>query len=158
LLLTATPEQDGSHSHFARLQLLDPARFHDYDTYLAQENTLQQLSADLGTFIDQGAQSTTLDAWCQDPYSQTLLTTVKSEASETATQHLVDYLIDIHGTSRLQFRNTRDRIQGFPERRLTAHPLQCPLDYAVEEPYPELNTPAWTETDPRVAWLTDLIR
>ncbi|MGK0528189.1 MAG: ATP-dependent helicase HepA, partial [Alteromonadales bacterium] len=31
LLLTATPDQLGHESHFARLRLLDPARFHSYD-------------------------------------------------------------------------------------------------------------------------------
>lgn len=31
LLLTATPEQLGLESHFARLRLLDPDRFHDFD-------------------------------------------------------------------------------------------------------------------------------
>ncbi len=30
LLLTATPEQLGLESHFARLRLLDPNRFHDF--------------------------------------------------------------------------------------------------------------------------------
>ncbi|MEB2483919.1 hypothetical protein, partial [Escherichia coli] len=29
LLLTATPEQRGMESHFARLRLLDPNRFHE---------------------------------------------------------------------------------------------------------------------------------
>ncbi|MEL7478970.1 MAG: RNA polymerase-associated protein RapA, partial [Pseudomonadota bacterium] len=31
ILLTATPDQLGHYSHFARLQLLDPDRFYDYD-------------------------------------------------------------------------------------------------------------------------------
>ena len=34
LLLTATPEQLGVASHFARLRLLDPDRFHDLDQFL----------------------------------------------------------------------------------------------------------------------------
>ncbi len=33
MLLTATPEQLGMASHFARLRLLDPARFHDLDEF-----------------------------------------------------------------------------------------------------------------------------
>ena len=32
LLLTATPEQLGRTGHFARLKLLDPNRFHNYET------------------------------------------------------------------------------------------------------------------------------
>ena len=35
LLLTATPDQLGHESHFARLRLLDPARFHDYQSFVS---------------------------------------------------------------------------------------------------------------------------
>ena len=38
LLLTATPEQLGKESHFARLRLLDPNRFPDLQTFLDEEN------------------------------------------------------------------------------------------------------------------------
>ncbi len=34
LLLTATPEQLGMESHFARLRLLDPNRFHDFAQFV----------------------------------------------------------------------------------------------------------------------------
>ncbi|WP_268604330.1 SNF2-related protein, partial [Escherichia coli] len=37
LLLTATPEQLGQQSHFARLRLLDPNRFHDYGEFVAEQ-------------------------------------------------------------------------------------------------------------------------
>jgi len=37
LLLTATPEQLGKESHFARLRLLDPDRFDSLDRFLQQE-------------------------------------------------------------------------------------------------------------------------
>ena len=37
LLLTATPEQFGTAGHFARLRLLDPARFHSLESYLSEE-------------------------------------------------------------------------------------------------------------------------
>jgi ATP-dependent helicase HepA len=36
ILLTATPEQLGRSGHFARLRLLDPARYHDLDAYVAE--------------------------------------------------------------------------------------------------------------------------
>ena len=44
LLLTATPEQVGAASHFARLRLLDPARFHDLDSFMQEEQGYHQLS------------------------------------------------------------------------------------------------------------------
>ncbi len=37
LLLTATPEQLGKEGHFARLRLLDPDRFPDFDTFVTEE-------------------------------------------------------------------------------------------------------------------------
>ena len=36
---------------------------------------------------------------------------------------LIDKLIDRHGTGRLLFRNTRQAIQGFPERQFNAYTL-----------------------------------
>ncbi len=37
LLLTATPEQFGRESHFARLRLLDADRFYDYEALIKEE-------------------------------------------------------------------------------------------------------------------------
>ena len=42
LLLTATPEQLGLDSHFARLRLLDPNRFHDLDAFRAESSATSQ--------------------------------------------------------------------------------------------------------------------
>lgn len=41
LLLTATPEQLGQESHFARLRLLDPERFFDYQTFVKEQEHYQ---------------------------------------------------------------------------------------------------------------------
>ncbi|MGA4817305.1 SNF2-related protein [Pseudomonas aeruginosa] len=40
LLLTATPEQLGQDSHFARLRLLDPNRFHDLEAFRRESEQL----------------------------------------------------------------------------------------------------------------------
>lgn len=157
LLLTATPEQDGSASHFSRLQMLDPAYFNDFAAWQEQESRLGELSDALAAFTAQGHRED-LDAWCQDEYSQSLLDQALNADDEANIQQLVDYLIDVHGTGRHQFRNTRDRIKGFPERRVHAHELPCPVDYPQDLPYPETAVVAWTESDPRVYWLADLIR
>ncbi|MBE8208001.1 DEAD/DEAH box helicase family protein, partial [Leptospira borgpetersenii serovar Ballum] len=37
LLLTATPEQLGMESHFARLRLLDPRRFHGFEQFVEEQ-------------------------------------------------------------------------------------------------------------------------
>ena len=44
LLLTATPEQLGKESHFARLRLLDPDRFTDIDHFVQQEQGYRELA------------------------------------------------------------------------------------------------------------------
>lgn len=44
LLLTATPEQLGVESHFARLRLLDPDRYYDLQTFLAEERKHQPVN------------------------------------------------------------------------------------------------------------------
>ena len=44
LLLTATPEQLGKESHFARLRLLDPDRFHCFESFLEEEKTYTGLA------------------------------------------------------------------------------------------------------------------
>ncbi len=89
LLLTATPEQLGKESHFARLRLLDPDRFSDLDRFLQDERGYQQLAEQAETLM-------------QEPERH---------------QELED-LLDQHGTGRVLFRNTRHVVQGFPEREV----------------------------------------
>src|SRR5690606_24404521 len=43
-LLTATPEQLGIESHFARLKLLDPARYHDLQQFREEESGYRNVS------------------------------------------------------------------------------------------------------------------
>lgn len=44
LLLTATPEQLGMASHFARLRLLDPARFHDLGEFMRETESYRDVA------------------------------------------------------------------------------------------------------------------
>ncbi|KPW95705.1 RNA polymerase-associated protein RapA, partial [Pseudomonas syringae pv. coryli] len=44
LLLTATPEQLGQDSHFARLRLLDPNRFHDLKAFRAESENYRPVA------------------------------------------------------------------------------------------------------------------
>ncbi|MEK7771344.1 MAG: SNF2-related protein, partial [Pseudomonadota bacterium] len=44
LLLTATPEQLGKASHFARLRLLDPNRFNSFESFLAEEQSYEPIA------------------------------------------------------------------------------------------------------------------
>jgi len=44
LLLTATPEQLGKESHFARLRLLDAERFPDFNAFVEEENNYEPIA------------------------------------------------------------------------------------------------------------------
>jgi len=144
LLLTATPEQVGQASHFARLRLLDPDRFHDLDAFIAEEQGYRALNAQL-------------EALEQQPGNA---------------QAIAD-LLDRHGTGRVLFRNTRAGVKGFPERHLHSYPLPRPEDYHpaiadTESPrdriwaalYPETRygEEDWLALDPRVEWLEQLLK
>ena len=52
LLLTATPEQLGVESHFARLRLLDPHRFDDLDDFIATQDTFADVAMVASLLID----------------------------------------------------------------------------------------------------------
>lgn len=114
LLLTATPEQLGRQGHFARLRLLDPARFHDLDEYIAEADDYVALShiADqlaAGEALDTQARAHLADRFAND---QELLDLLGQDDNE----RLLDALIDRHGTGRVMFRNRRANMDGFPAR------------------------------------------
>jgi ATP-dependent helicase HepA len=159
LLLTATPEQVGVASHFARLRLLDPARFHDLEAFRkeeAQYETINNAVTELheqGTNLDQRARES-LQGWLGGDFDRLM-------AEADPVQAVTDALLDRHGTGRVLFRNTRAAIQGFPERRSRAVPMACPTLYdpssrhGVQALSPErgVDEEQWLAEDPRVAWL-----
>src|SRR5690606_8366782 len=53
LLLTATPEQLGGESHFARLRLLDPNRYADYEDFI-KEPSETKIIANIVEKLDSG--------------------------------------------------------------------------------------------------------
>jgi ATP-dependent helicase HepA len=54
LLLTATPEQLGLESHFARLRLLDPHRYPDFDRYVKEHAGYEAAARKARTLIRKG--------------------------------------------------------------------------------------------------------
>ena len=158
LLLTATPEQVGIASHFARLRLLDPARFHDLETFRREEQQYEAINSvvrrlqDESSDISEGDQKL-LREWLGEELDQLF-------AGDNPRQSVIDALLDRHGTGRVLFRNTRAAIQGFPERRPDPEPLPCPAMYegqasGIQGLTPEQLVPEeqWLADDPRVEWL-----
>ncbi|ACX89554.1 RNA polymerase-associated protein RapA [Pectobacterium parmentieri] len=131
LLLTATPEQLGQQSHFARLRLLDPNRFHDYQEFVAEQQQYRPV-ADAVTLLLAGetAQTAELNALSDllgEQDIEPLLKSINSDSDDNqkARQELITMLMDRHGTSRVLFRNTRQGVKGFPQRIL--HQIRLPL-------------------------------
>jgi ATP-dependent helicase HepA len=157
LLLTATPEQMGVASHFARLRLLDPARYHDLATFEAEEAQYAEINQLVRTLqasqaLPDAAGEARLRQWLGQDADRLL-------AADDFPQGVIDALLDRHGTGRVLFRNTRAAVQDFPEREVNPAPL-TPPDLYRDLPQlngltPEADVPeeAWLADDPRVAWL-----
>jgi ATP-dependent helicase HepA len=166
LLLTATPEQLGHASHFARLRLLDPARFYDYQAFLQEEAQYSELARAVTPLLTgtelAPEQQQKLTAFAPDIMAQ-----YSDLSSQDARMALLHQLIDCHGTGRILFRNRRAGIEGFPKRELHSYYLPCPSTYADHDNtdlalalHPErayLADQDWLDFDPRVEWLLELL-
>lgn len=159
LLLTATPEQLGVESHFARLRLLDPQRFSSLDRFLDEEEQYHHtakiaevLMSDLPLEPDHlAAIEGLLGHSIQDEPEQRF--------------RAIHELLDRHGTGRILFRNTREAIRGFPGRDCQPAPLPAPAQWSKDGKLREQMWPeeaqldgAWMEHDPRVMWLMEMLR
>ena len=169
LLLTATPEQLGKQSHFARLRLLDSDRFSSYEKFLDEEqrykpiaDAVELLLSDLD--FDETAFAS-LESFFDEDDNQHLFQQLYREPDNQAVRNaLLDHLLDRHGTGRILFRNTRAAVQGFPARRVHACSLPTPAPYSAEQlataapeqryrnEQPHSEQP-WHSFDPRVDWL-----
>ncbi|PHM43809.1 ATP-dependent helicase HepA [Xenorhabdus szentirmaii] len=136
LLLTATPEQLGQESHFARLRLLDPNRFHDYQAFIDEQQNYQPVADAVslllsGETLNDDQQNAIVELISEQDIEPLLKATNsnKDEESENARNELITMLMDRHGTSRLLFRNTRGGVKGFPHRELHEIKLPLPAQY-----------------------------
>lgn len=165
LLLTATPEQLGVDSHFARLRLLDPDKFHDLDGFRTQEAAYQPVSElieQLDTVADADAlKNSGLTAQLTSYLSDDVLTALQQdEAFVAARQQAIRQLLDHHGTGRVLFRNTREVVKGFPTRVVHSYPLTTDMALSGEAALqPETLLGAdWLQQDQRVSWLIDFLK
>ena len=162
LLLTATPEQLGVASHFARLRLLDPARFHSLDTFLTEEENYQPVARAADILLAGEKPDAMGIAVLKTLLDEDLLADLDSADGRQAA---INALLDRHGTGRVLFRNTREAIKGFPERECLPVPLVAPEDWPDSGSLAKMlwaesfaETDDWCETDTRVAWLIALLK
>ena len=167
LLLTATPEQLGLESHFARLRLLDPNRFNDLDAFIDAEDNFAQTAKVAEVLLG--------DEPLNDKQKGALENLLGHEIvdDEQGRGRAINELLDHHGTGRVLFRNTRDSIaeliSGFRGRFAIGYPLPLPASWQDsyhtrgklrEQLWSEEAQPdgSWMEQDPRVPWLIDLLK
>ncbi|WP_286263233.1 RNA polymerase-associated protein RapA [Thalassotalea atypica] len=136
LLLTATPDQLGHESHFARLRLLDPDRFFDYQAFIEEEQHYTAVADTANTLVEGNSLTTAQAETLQELLKETDITTLLTELSAGdeqsqahAKQQLLNQLLDRHGTGRILFRNSRNTIKGFPERIAMPVALKLPEQY-----------------------------
>ncbi|MBL4941295.1 MAG: RNA polymerase-associated protein RapA [Colwellia sp.] len=138
LLLTATPDQLGHESHFARLRLLDPDRFFDYGKFTEEESHYSEVADAANTLVEESQlsneQEKILSALLKESdISEQLIALNNNDAviQKNVRQQLLAQLLDRHGTGRILFRNSRNTIKGFPAREIHPAPLTMPAQYQV---------------------------
>ena len=138
LLLTATPQQLGPEGHFARLRLLDSDRFSDLKAYLKESNDYEQIASLLAK-LSKGKLPTAGDVRKFGKQSQRVKEGMDAlmGGEEEVRNQLMENLLDSFGPGRVMFRNTRDYLSGFPERKA----------YLAE-----------VEEGKKVEWLAELIK
>jgi ATP-dependent helicase HepA len=148
ILLTATPEQLGKESHFARLRLLDPDRFYSFAAYLEEERLFEPVANAAKLLLaeqtlDKQDQQNLTKLLKDDNVGSLLKNLSDPLKSAAARAALIKILLDHHGTGRILFRNSRQTVQGFPERERYGYALT------------DQQSDAELQQDHRFIWLVD---
>lgn len=172
LLLTATPMQLGLTGHFARLRLLDPNRYGDYERFVAE-------AADYAAVASIAEKI--LESQPLKPRDLSTLKRIFQKDAEGLAEHLaalqsgqsgardalIRTLLDQHGTGRVMFRNTRATLQGFPPRRYqpaTLPPVsptqlaRAAREFLAEETGEDASLRYAFKEDPRIDWLVSFLQ
>jgi len=159
LLLTATPEQLGVESHFARLRLLDPQRFSSLNRFLDEEEQYHHTAKIAEVLMS--------DLPLEPAHLAAIEGLLGHSIQDEPEQRFraIHELLDRHGTGRILFRNTREAIQGFPGRDCQPVALPAPANWSKDGKLREQMWPeeaqldgTWMEHDPRVMWLMEMLR
>ncbi len=171
LLLTATPEQLGEESHFARLRLLDPDRYDDYDAFKNESldhKEIANIIEDL--LVGQALQAK--DARLLESIFGMERINSMAEGGDSARNNLIEDLLDQHGPGRVIFRNTRSAMSGFPKRKAHLIPIKAADDHELwmrrlskeflvdmdSSEVPSNQQNFWFPEDPRVKWLVKAMK
>ena len=172
LLLTATPMQLGVEGHFARLRLLDPARYSDLEAFRADMARFTQVAEIADKIVgkkplgadERAALSRIFD---KDPEGLAKGLAAMDAGRPGARVALLRTLLDQHGTGRVMFRNTRAAMTGFPGRRFCPVPIEdhnltllarIARELHAEETDAEAEIRYSFKDDPRIDWLVEFLK
>ena len=170
MLLTATPDQMGERSHFARLKLLDPYRYHDYDAFTRQADNYRKI-AELTDHILAGRaeridfdEALSISGFRDKKEIARFKSLVNGSKSDRET--IAGEIGDRCGTGRVIFRNTRSTIEWFPKRLEKIYPIDAgPEDIRQSDIELERELDGGEKTlsldykyDPRILLLVDLLK
>jgi ATP-dependent helicase HepA len=173
LLLTATPTQLGLAGHFARLRLLDPNRYENFEAFVAEAEGFGAVAAIADKIIEQKtltpADRLTLEKiFNRDPARLAQHLAELDAGQAGAREGLLNTLLDQHGTGRVVFRNTRAAMTGFPKRKFCPAPLDAENRVALlariaremraEESGEEAGLRYSFKDDPRIDWLVGFLK
>jgi ATP-dependent helicase HepA len=173
LLLTATPTQLGMTGHFARLRLLDPARYDNLPRFLQEAEGFGAVAEMVEKIIEQRKLTPADDVTLQSLFTKDpgrlehLRSALQKGASGPARDALIQTLLDQHGTGRVMFRNTRAAMTGFPKRKFCPAPLEdnrlallarIARELAAEEAGDDASLRYSFKDDPRIDWLAALLK
>ncbi|MGE3313382.1 MAG: RNA polymerase-associated protein RapA, partial [Limisphaerales bacterium] len=179
LLLTATPEQLGLESHFARLRLLDPDRYFEFEAFKAESAEYQAVAAVANRLaakepLGPAELAELRRILAPEPGGLRDRLEALAGGDDRARDEVIAALLDRHGTGRVMFRNRRSSMKGFPMRI----PRPVPLEAAsLEDPLLDRLAAEFAEDtgsggaarresalafdfskDPRVTWLVEFFR
>ena len=165
LLLTATPEQLGEESHFARLRLLDPNRYANFNDFI-NESDDQKNVASVVEKLHSEKKLLNKDIKLLESFFPKERILSLTQGAQLAKENIIEDLLDQHGPGRVLFRNTRAAMNDFPKRKAHITPIKATKDNSLwlerltnEFAHDmELNTATdnqefWFTDDPRVNWL-----
>jgi ATP-dependent helicase HepA len=168
LLLTATPEQLGVESHFARLRLLDPERYSEYHTFINESREHREIANVVEALADGKPMKPADKKLLKALFGEDRIARL-SAGSDSVRDNLIEDLLDQHGPGRVVFRNTRSAMRGFPKRKAHLVPIETADERWVQrlskefsaDMKPSAGSPEpqfWFGDDPRVDWLLKFMK
>jgi len=172
LLLTATPTQLGQEGHFARLRLLDPDRFGDFDSFRKESEDFEAVARIAGKVIDDRSLTASDRSALKKIFNKDLDGLERriyglDAGKRGAKKLLLRALLDEHGTGRVVFRNTRVNMEGFPKRMFCPAPLEesdetfrkrLAREWEAEATNTEDAIRYNFKDDPRLEWLVSFLK